>query len=310
MTKPFRFAVQTSYAPDGKSWRERARQVEDLGYSTLYIPDHFGEQFGPLVALTAAAEATDRLKVGALVLDNDYRHPVVLAKELATLDLFTEGRLEVGLGAGWMKSDYDESGMAYDSPGTRIDRMVEGLTIMKGLWSQPTFSFTGTHYTVTNAQGLPRPYSQPHPPILIGGGGKRVLGIAAREADIVGVNPNLKAGYVGPEVAQEARPAKYRERIQWVREAAGDRFDDIELQVLTFIVQVVPNREEVAANLAPLFGVDADEALEIPLALVGSVDQIVETLQQRREEYGFSCIVVHDPEMEAFAPVVGRLAGT
>lgn len=310
MTKPFRFAVQTSYAPDGKSWRERARQVEDLGYSTLYIPDHFGEQFGPLVAMASAAEATDRLKVGALVFDNDYRHPLVLAKELATLDLFTEGRLEVGLGAGWMKSDYDESGMGYDTPGTRIDRMVEGLAIMKGLWSEPTFSFDGKHYTVVNGQGLPRPYTQPHPPILIGGGGKRVLGIAAREADIVGVNPNLSAGYVGPEVAQSARPARYRERIEWVREAAGDRFDDIELQVLTFLVQIVPNREEVAAGLAPMFGVEPDEALEIPLALVGTVDQIVETLQQRREEYGFSYIVVHDPEMEAFAPVVAALAGT
>ena len=310
MTKPFRFAVQTSFAPDGKTWRERARQVEDLGYATLYIPDHFGEQFGPLVAMTTAAEVTDRLKVGALVLDNDYRHPLVLAKELATLDLFTEGRLEVGLGAGWMKSDYDESGMAYDEPGTRIDRMVEGLAIMKGLWSQETFSYEGKHYTVTNGQGLPRPYSQPHPPILIGGGGKRVLGIAAREADIVGVNPNLSAGYVGPEVAQSARPDRYRERIQWVREAAGDRFDDIELQVLTFFVQIVPNREEVAAGMAPMFGVEADEALEIPLALVGTVEQIVETLQQRREEYGFSYIVVHDPEMEAFAPVVAALAGT
>lgn len=310
MTKPFRFAVQTSYAPDGKSWRERARQVEDLGYSTLFIPDHFGEQFAPLVALTTAAEATDRLKVGSLVFDNDYRHPLVLARELATLDLFTEGRVEVGIGAGWMKSDYDESGMAYDEPGVRIDRMVEGLAIMKGLWAEPTFSFSGKHYTVEKGQGLPRPYSQPNPPILIGGGGKRVLGIAAREADIVGVNPNLRAGYVGPEVAQSARPDRYRERIAWVREAAGDRFDDIELQVLTFFVSIVPNREEVAAGMAPMFGVEADEALEIPLALVGTVDQIVETLQQRREEYGFSYVVVHDPEMEAFAPVVAQLAGT
>jgi probable F420-dependent oxidoreductase len=310
MTKPFRFAVQTGYAPDGKTWRERARQVEDLGYSTLYIPDHFGEQFAPLVALTVAAEATDRLNVGALVFDNDYRHPLVLAKELATLDLMSEGRLEVGIGAGWMKSDYDESGMAYDSPGTRIDRMVEGLRVMKGLWSEPTSSFDGTYYTVANGQGLPRPYAQPHPPILIGGGGKKVLGIAAREADIVGVNPNLSAGYVGPEVAQSARPARYRERIEWIREAAGDRFADIELQVLTFFVSVVDNREEVAANLAPMFGIDPGEALELPLALVGTVDQICDDLVQRREEYGFSYIVVHDPEMEAFAPVVERLAGT
>jgi probable F420-dependent oxidoreductase len=310
MTKPFRFAVQTSYAPDGKTWRERARKVEDLGYSTLYIPDHFGEQFGPLVAMATAAEATTTLNVGALVLDNDYRHPLVLAKELATLDLFTEGRVEVGLGAGWMRSDYDESGIPYDTPGTRIDRFVEGLAIMKGLWSQPRFSFAGKHYTVTEAQGLPRPHAQPHPPILIGGGGKRVLSIAAREADIVGVNPNLRAGAVGPEVAQSALAGPYRERIQWIREAAGDRFDALELQVLTFLVQVGVDARQAAENIAPLFGITADDALEVPIALVGTVDAIVETLQRRREEYGFSYVVVHEPEMEAFGEVVARLAGT
>ena len=310
MAKPFRFAVQTSFAPDGKTWRERARQVEDLGYSTLYIPDHFGEQFGPLVALAVAAEATERLNVGSLVFDNDYRHPLVLAKELATLDLLSEGRLEVGIGAGWMKSDYDESGIPYDSPGTRIDRMVEGLAVMRGLWSQPTFSFSGEHYTVVNAQGLPRPHSQPHPKIVIGGGGKRVLSIAAREADIVGVNPDLRSGYVGQETAASALADRYRERIDWIREAAGDRFDDIELQVLTFLVNVGADPQETAANIAPLFGVDAEAALQIPLALVGSVDTICETLQQRREEYGFSYIVVHDPEMAAFGEVVARLAGT
>lgn len=310
MTKPFRFAVQTSSAPDGGTWRDRARKCEDLGYSTLYIPDHFGEQFAPLVALTAAAEATTTLKVGALVFDNDYRHPLVLAKEIATLDLLSEGRVELGLGAGWMRSDYDESGMVYDTPGTRIDRMVEGLTVLKGLFSEPRFSFSGKHYTLTEAQGMPRPHSTPHPPILIGGGGKRVLSIAAREADIVGVNPNLAAGYVGPEVAESARPAHYRERIDWIREAAGDRFADLELQMLTFLVQVGVDAKKAAAEIAPLFGIDPDEALEIPLALVGSVEQIVETLQRRREEYGFSYVVIHDGEMDLFAPIVARLAGT
>ena len=310
MTKPFRFALQTSFAPDGGTWRDRARKCEDLGYSTLYIPDHFGEQFGPLVALTAAAEATTKLNVGSLVFDNDYRHPLVLAKEIATLDLFSEGRVEFGIGAGWMRSDYDESGMVYDTPGTRIDRMVEGLAVLKGLLSEPTFSFSGKHYTVTEGQGLPRPHSQPHPPILIGGGGKRVLSIAAREADIVGVNPNLSAGYVGPEVAQSARPVRYRERIAWIKEAAGDRFDEIELQVLTFFVQVGVDAEKAAGELAPLFGIEPAEALEIPLALVGTVDQIVEALQKRREEYGFSYVVVHEGEMDAFAPIVERLAGT
>lgn len=310
MTKPFRFAVQTSTAPDGKAWRERAKQIEGLGYSTLYIPDHFGDQWGPIVGMTIAAEATTSLNIGALVFDNDYRHPVALAKEMATLDLASDGRVEFGIGAGWMKSDYDESGMPYDRPGVRIDRMVEGLAVMKQLWRDGTANLQGEHYTVTNAQGLPRPASAATPKIVIGGGGRKVLSIAAREADIVGVNPNLSAGYVGPEVAASSKGDLYRERLQWIREAAGDRFDDLELQCLTFMVQFTDDRDQAYENLAPLFGLTPDEAKDVPIALAGTVDQVVEMLQQRREEYGFSYVVVHEPEMEQFGEVVARLAGT
>lgn len=309
MTKPFRFAVQTSSATDGKAWREQARKIEDLGYSTLFIPDHFGDQWGPLVAMTIAAEATERLNVGALVLDNDYRHPVVLAKEIATLDLTSEGRVEFGIGAGWMKSDYDESGMPYDAPGVRIDRMVEGLAVMKQMWREGVASLDGKHYTVTNAQGHPKPTSAGGPKVLIGGGGKRVLSIAAREADIVGVNPNLSSGYVGPEVAQSARGDRYRERLQWIKDAAGDRFDDLELQCLTFMVQFTDDSAAAYEQLAPLFGLTPDEAREVPIALAGSVSEMADVLEQRREEYGLSYIVVHTPEMEQFAEVVNRLAG-
>jgi probable F420-dependent oxidoreductase len=308
--KPFRFAVQTSTAPDGKSWRETAKRIEGLGYSTLYIPDHFGDQWGPIVGMTIAAEATSTLNVGALVFDNDYRHPVVLAKEIATLDLASEGRVEFGIGAGWMKSDYDESGMAYDRPGVRIDRMVEGLSIMKQLWREGSANLQGEHYTITNAQGLPRPGSPTTPKIVIGGGGKKVLSIAAREADIVGVNPNLSAGYVGPEVAASSKGDLYRERLQWIKEAAGDRFDDLELQVLTFIVAIDGDRDEVAKMMAPGLGITEAEAREVPIALVGSVEEICDQLVERRETLGLSYWVVHDPEIEAFAAVVDRLAGT
>ncbi len=307
--RPFRFGVQTSSAPNGRLWRERARKIEDLGYSTLYVPDHFGDQWGPIVALTIAAEATDSLNVGALVFDNDYRHPVVLAKEIATLDLASEGRVEFGIGAGWMKSDYDEAGLAYDSPGVRIDRMVEGLAVMKQLWRQGRAHHEGSHYTVSGAQGHPRPHSG-GPRIVIGGGGRRVLSIAAREADIIGVNPNLAAGHVGPEVAASSTAPYYRERIGWIREAAGDRFADLELQCLTFMVQFTDDRRGTYEAVAPLFGLTPEEAAEVPIALAGTVEEMVETLQQRREEYGFSYIVVHDPEMEQFAQVVARLAGT
>ncbi len=310
MTKPFRFAVQTSTAPDGKAWRERARKIESLGYSTLYIPDHFGDQWGPIVGMTIAAEATTTLNVGALVFDNDYRHPVVLAKEVATLDLASEGRVEFGIGAGWMKSDYDESGIPYERAGLRIDRMVEGLAVMKQLWREGSATFEGEHYTITGAQGLPRPASATTPKIVIGGGGRKVLSIAAREADIIGVNPNLAAGYVGPEVAATTTAAIYKERIAWIREAAGDRFEDLELQCLTFLVQFTDDPAALAEQFAPLFNQTPEDLLEMPLGLVGSVDGMVETLQQRREEYGFSYIVVHEPEMEQFGEVVARLAGT
>jgi probable F420-dependent oxidoreductase len=310
MVRPFRFGVQLSKASDGKAWRSLARQIEDLGYSSLFIPDHFGEQWGPLVALTVAAEATNSLKIGSLVFDNDFRHPVELAKEVATLSLASEGRFEFGIGAGWQTTDYDEAGIPYDRPGVRIERMVEGLQIMKDLWNVGTSTRHGTHYSVTNAKGFPRPFGDASPPIIIGGGGRRVLSIAAREADIVGFNPSLTAGHIGPEVAASSTVERYRQRVEWVRQAAGDRAQDLEFQCLTFVVQFVPDRVEVLEQMAPLFGVTPEQALEMPQVLIGTEDQIVETLQARREELGFSYWVVHEPEMEAFAAVVSRLAAT
>ncbi|MBV9293232.1 MAG: TIGR03621 family F420-dependent LLM class oxidoreductase [Frankiales bacterium] len=307
---PFRFAVQTQNAADLAAWRKRARDAEAMGYSTLLMPDHFTEQWGPIVGLTAAAEATERLKVGALVFDNDFRHPMELAKEMATLDLLYDGRVEFGLGAGWMKTDYDQSGIPMDEPGVRVDRMAEAITVFKGLFSGEPFSFKGEHYTLTEAVGLPRPAMQPHPPICIGGGSKRVLSIAAREADIVGFNASLRAGYVGPEVAATAVPEKFDDRVRWVREAAGDRFDSLELQCHTSFAMVVPNRQEIADGMAGMFGVDPAVALQIPIVLVGTIDEICETLLERRERWGFTYWIVNGDAMEAFAPVVERLAGT
>src|SRR5665647_2598790 len=307
---PFRFAVQLSKADCGASWRNMARKVEALGYSTLFIPDHFDDQYGPLVALTVAAEATTDLRVGSLVFGNDYRHPVVLAKEVATLDLFSEGRVEFGLGAGWMTADYEQSGMPNDSPRTRIDRMTESLAIMKALWSEGRATLAGEYYTVTDALGTPTPHQRPHPPIIIGGGGKRVLGIAGREADIVGVNPSLAAGYVGHEVIATTGAEYYHQRVEWIRQAAGERFDQIELQCLTFVVQIVPNRREAVEQLAQMMSRTPEEVEESPIAMIGTTDEMIECLRQRREAFGFSYIVVHEAEMEAFAPVVATLSGT
>ncbi|TML42504.1 MAG: TIGR03621 family F420-dependent LLM class oxidoreductase [Actinobacteria bacterium] len=309
--RPFRFAVQTSSAADAKTWRQRARDAESMGYSTLYVPDHFGEQWGPLVSLTVAAEATERLNVGALVFDNDYRHPVVLAKEAATLDVVSEGRFEFGLGAGWLRSDYEQAGMPYDGPGVRIERMAEGLAIMKALWTDGKASFSGKHYSITDAVGDPRPHTRPHPRICVGGGGRRVLSLAAREADIVGFNATLTAGYVGPEAAATATADRFDERVAWVREAAGDRFDQLELQCHTSFVHVTDDRRAFAENLAPAFEISVEDALQVPLVLVGTVDQMCETLTERRERYGFSYWVVSsDAGMGPFAQVVERLSGT
>ena len=209
-----------------------------------------------------------------------------------------------------MTTDYDQSGIANDPPGVRISRMAESLSVMKSLWSTGACTFEGEHYTITGAVGAPLPHSRPHPPVIIGGGGKRVLGIAAREADIVGVNPSLAAGYVGPEVLETTTAAYYDERIGWIREAAGDRFDSLELQVLTFLVQIVPDREEALERLAQMMGVTPEQVDGTPIALIGTVEQIIERLHERRERFGFSYVVVHEAEMEAFAPVVAALAGT
>lgn len=308
--RPFRFGVQLSKAEDAKQWREQARKLESLGYSTLFIPDHFSDQWSPVVALTVAAEATTELKVGSLVFDNDYRHPLVLAKDCATLDLVSEGRLEVGIGAGWERSDYDESGITYETAGTRVSRLEEAVQILKGLWSEEGYSFVGEHYTITEAHGEPKPFSEGGPPVLIGGGSPRVLRLAVKYADIIGVNPSLAAGKVDAETIAGTSPSAYAERIGWVREAAGDRFAELELQSLVFLAQIGRPQAEIAEEMAGLFGYPPEEVAASATVLIGTEDEIVETLQRRREEMGFSYWVLHAAEIDSFAGVVSRLAGT
>jgi probable F420-dependent oxidoreductase len=306
----FRFALQASKAASPTAWRELARKAEDLGYSTLYVPDHLDDQWAPLVAVTVAAEATTTLRVGTLVLDNDFRHPVVLAKEAATLDVVTSGRFEFGLGAGWLTADYRQSGIPMEKPSVRVARLAESLEIMRAMWRDGTATFAGDHYNVTDAPGTPVPVTPGGPLLVIGGGGKRILTLAGRYADIVSIVPSLTAGYVGPEVAAESVVEKYADRVRWAREAAGERAGDLEFQCWTVAVQVVPNAEEVLASLAPLFDLTPDQLRSAPLALIGTVEEITETLRKRREELGFSYIVVHEAEMDAMAPVIAELAGT
>jgi probable F420-dependent oxidoreductase len=306
----FRFAMQVSGAASPAAWRDLARKTEDLGYSTLYVPDHLDDQWAPMIACALAAEATTTLRVGTLVLDNDFRHPVVVAKEAATLDVVCGGRFEFGMGAGWLTADYDQSGIPMERPSVRVARLAESLEIMRMLWETGTATFSGDYYQVTEAKGTPAPVTPGGPPLVIGGGGRRILTLAGRYADIVSVVPSLAAGHIGPEVAAEAVADKYVERVRWARDAAGERADNLELQCWTAAVQVVPNANEVVEALAPVFDLTPDQLRAAPLALIGSTSEIIETLRKRREELGFSYIVVHEAEIDALAPVIAELAGT
>lgn len=311
--KHFRFGIQLPSAANGAEYRSIAKEIEALGYSTVFCPDHFDEQWSPTVALAIAAEATETLNVGSLVYDVDYRHPLVLAKELATLDLAAEGRVEFGIGAGWMETDYLTAGIPYDKPGVRISRMIEAIQIIQMLWSGEVFTFTGDHYQIKEATGFPLPYNKKGPPLMIGGGGKKVLTEAAQRADIVGLNASLHSGEIGANTAQSALAEKFIERRTWVEEAAGDRFADLELQINTFMVSITRTSKEaddLFETLAPVFGVTPQQAREIPLVLAGTVNDVCEQLQHRREIYGVSYIVFPSTEIRNLAPVVERLAGT
>lgn len=308
--RPFRFGVQAAGAESRAEWVGLATRAEDLGYSVLTMPDHFDDQLAPVPALMTVADATTSLRIGALVWDNDYKHPVVLAKELATMDLLSEGRLEIGIGAGWMISDYERAGMTYDRAGVRIDRFEEGLAVIKGLMGAEPFSFEGEHYRVTGMNGTPKPVQAPCPPILIGGGGKRVLSIAARKADIIGVNASMHAGVVGPEAIATMTAESVDEKVAIVKAAAGPRLEQIEMNVRVFMVQVTEERAATVSFLASAIGVEEQMIETTPFALVGPPSKLIDDLLERRERWGFSYIIVGGGDVEAFAPVVAALAGT
>jgi probable F420-dependent oxidoreductase len=305
---PFRFGVQSrSTGPTREAWIETVRRVEALGYDTLMWPDHFVRGFEPVAAMAAAVMVTERLRVCGFVFDNDFRHPVVLAMSIGSIDILSNGRVEVGIGAGWLKDEYDLSGIPFDPVGVRIARLQEAIPILKSLLSGERTSFQGEFYQVDGLQIPPVPVQKPYPPLIIGGGSPRILRLAAREADIVGIT--TRALPDGSKDAADGTAAATEQKIDWVREAAGDRFDQIELNTIIPTVEITEDRRAVAERLAADLPISAEEVLDSPVVLIGTVDQIVETLQERRERYAFSYIVILEPVMEAFAPVVERLAG-
>ncbi len=274
------------------------------------MPDHLDDQAAPLPALLAAALAAPTVRIMPLVLANDYRHPAMVAKEAATIDVLTGGRLELGIGAGWMASDYEQMGLTYDRAGVRIDRLRESIAIIKGLFGAGPFSHAGEHYTVTALDGTPKPVQRPRPPIVVAGGGRKVLTLAAQVADIVGVNPNLAAGVIDDRAGPSATPAATDEKLSWIRDAAGHRFDALEIHTRVHVGMITDDRYSVAAVLAPALGVSPDDAMASPHALVGTVAQCVDTVQRWRDRWGISYIGLSVDAMEPMAPVIEKLAGT
>ncbi len=305
--RPFRFSVTTSGITDTGALVDMARRCEELGYDTLAIADHFDDQLGPLTALAHIASNTETIRLLTLVLANDYRHPVVLAKEIATLDRISAGRVELGLGAGWMIADYQQAGLTLDSASVRISRLEESLQIVKGLFGDEPVDFRGEHYEIAGLDGTPKPFQRPGPPIMVAGGRPKVLSVAARHADIVGLNPSLAAGVIDDRAGPSATAAATDEKLRWIRDAAGDRFADIELHSRLHVALITDDREGVAAAMAPAMGVTSEEALGSPHALAGTVEQCVETLADRRERWGISYIGINAEVVEDFAPVVAAL---
>ena len=306
---PFRFGIQCSSPPDitARRWRDLARKVEDLGCHRLTVSDHLDDQLSPVAALMAAADATTTLRVGALVFCNDYRHPAVLAKEAATLDILSEGRFELGLGAGWMTSDYEAAGIEMDPPSVRIARLEEAIHVVRGLLSEGPCTFEGEHYAIRGLSGSPKPVQQPLP-LLVGGGGRKVLELAGRHADIVGLNPALPHGVIDASAGPDATAAATDRKIGWVRDAAGERFEHIELHTRIHLAIVTDDREGTAEALAPALGLTPSEALASPHALCGTVEQIADDLVARRERFGIASIGLSLDALDAMAPVIARLA--
>jgi probable F420-dependent oxidoreductase len=315
-THPFRFGVICERMQSAEEWIAKARYAESAGYSTFLIRDHFirepfGDQFAPMIALMAAAGATKTLRVGNLVLDNDYRHPVMLAKEAATLDLLSGGRFELGIGAGWLKAEYEQAGLSFDAPGVRVGRLGESLQVLKGLFADQSLSFSGSHYRISHLDGFPKPHQRPHPPILIGAGSRRMLALAAQEANIVGILPKaLPDGTISEEVV-ERLPATMAQKVEWVRQAAGERFGELELNMVIAPIFTKQRRQKVEQLIRERgwSDVSVEQVINMPSIFIGSAEQIAEDMWRRRELYGFSYYVVSDAHMEMFTPVMSLLAG-
>lgn len=313
--KPFRFGLLShNTSPSLDYLVALARRAEQAGYAIFQLPDHLEDHFAPALALATVALATTSIRIGSCVFDNDFRHPALLAKDVATLDHLSHGRFELGLGAGWMQSEYEHIGLSFDRPAIRIARLTEALQIVKALLTEETVSFSGQYYSINAMHGLPRPLQQPHPPVYLGGSGKRMLQLAAREASCVGIVPRIKQAQRGDYMndlldMDDAAPEALQQKISWIREAAGPRFTELELNIVLMEVQLTDAREQAQQTLANRYGTSAQSIQNSPFFLVGSHEQMREKLWQVRELLGFSYITAWEEHLEALAPVVAHLTG-
>jgi len=324
-TRPFRFAVQSFNAESAGEWRDRARKVEDLGYSALHVADHIlgpgpaldrsqhpVQNLAAVPAMCFAAAATSELRIGCRVFCIDYRLPVMLIKEALTIDLLSEGRLELGLGAGWLADEYQAIGLKLDSPGRRIQRLENAIGAFRQFAGKESVKVSNSDVSWSEFEGIPKAFDVADsqlPPLMIGGGAPKILGLAGREADIVSLNFNNRSGMIGPDGVGLSTSEETAKKIGWIKDGAGRRFEALELEIGAYFTVVTPDPEPVLGQFAQGFGLSADEMANHPHALIGSVEQIVETLQARREAFGISYITVGDTAMEMFAPVVAQLAG-
>jgi probable F420-dependent oxidoreductase len=312
--RPFQFLADARAVVDARTLGERARRAESMGLHALVVPDHLIPQLSPVPAMAVIAAATERLRIGAFVLNNDLRHPAVLAQDLASLDVLSDGRLDIAIGAGWNVAEYDAIGLPFDRTPVRQARLAESIAVMQGCFGEGRFSFAGEHYTISDYDAYPKPIQRPHPPFFIGGGGRRTLELAAREAQIVGLAPRIAAnGRVDPiSLTWEAT----QEKIGWVRAAAGDRFDSLILNVYPSTWPIVVTDDlpgevgRVIESLKERTGVEltAAQVVDAPHLFIGPVDRLVEKFQRLRAELGISSIMVG--EIDELTPVVERLAGT
>ncbi len=314
--RPFQLMVASSDDADGARIAEQARWAESVGFTHVAVHDHLGQRHAPIPLLTAVAMATERVGLCPLVLNNDLRHPAVLAQELASLDILSGGRVVVGIGAGWNEPEYAATGLPFDRAGIRIDRMLEAIAILRGLFADGAFSYSGRFYTITDLEGGPKPVQKPHPPFLVGGTRERVVRLAAREGDIVGLDLRQEG-----EAILDAFEARTDVRIGWIREEAGDALDSKDINVLRAIGRLTITNEalKVAADIArELSGstgvaIDARDVLESPFSLIGSVPELVDKLRRLRQRWSINSFLVgsfRDPGVREFAPVVEQLAGT